>query len=770
MPAKLGEALIEVRFRVPDVKRSIGKINEFQAAVAEAAKGIAKVATAGPAKEGLGSETTIRGLEDLVKTQQEYSGMINKSLDKIHRTEMLLVNIQNVWENILHAVDGINEKMGQTVGHLNKIEAAGKGIQPKEIQKTKTEYENIQDVFQCMLDKLRKMVTEHTKIKKVTEEQKKDEGERKKNILDQYTESQKKLVEYGTKYNKHLQIQNKMFSRRDKELKLQEKQVMVQRRYRRDMLAIGFITTIMAGKLDAIAQSSTDIAFLSEDIHSEFGEISEILGSAVAPIFESVLPIIERIVDWVDRLPDGAKTLLGLVIFLGPLFLKMAGMFVTIYNTALSLKKSRAMLHTREKGITNEMAKQAVIAETMKKSEILKLGGGAPGGVSKEQKEQQKTTEKTGRSMKGMGMMMGKLLLITMLLGFFMEPLMPLFEMFGEMMETILAPVIELVDKFVDWLDQSGALEKIMSILTPIMQLFATAITAIIGIVASFIDRIRNSETAMKALKLIATLLFAPFKLWWEVLKWLWNIIKRVINALFGSGLHAALEAIKIVVTAIYAPMKLWWEVLKWLWDIIKKVVTALFGSGLHAALEAVKIAFELIMTPISTLVGYIETVVMIVFDTLKGVIDAIGKLLKGDFSGAWDSIKGVFSKAAGRIKSFITDSLDKVKNAIGRVIDKLREALGLQDEVSGKTYTYDTMHIPGQPGYINIPTGQRGGLVQRGGFARIHKGETIGREAGTINAPINIYVQGSLDRSAVPEIKRGISEQWRDELRRRAL
>jgi hypothetical protein len=337
----------------------------------------------------------------------------------------------------------------------------------------------------------------------------------------------------------------------------------VTRRWRKDLIGASFILSVIGWKLASMNKSfvsmSSDLAFLSEDIGFYWEDIAELFGESIAPILENIfLPTMEMILDITERLPIPIRALTA-GLFLGSIaILSMAGPMLGLVST---IKMVRNAWRSYVLGIEEATRKQRQHQAAMKQTAIAtqqasKSSKSMAGGIAK--------------GVAGFGLM---LVLMTI-----MEPLMeafaPILEVIGMIFEDMLDPILPLIDAFADWLDQVELGEKIIKFTTP-------------GIVALGV--------------LLTTIAQVVGLVWWGF-KGLWDLFKEspVVTKLFNA-LQQVYRIFSLLGEAIGGVRGF----LEWAWEWVKKLAEALFGSGLHAAIEAVYLILEILAPVLRGIVGF---------------------------------------------------------------------------------------------------------------------------------------------------------------------
>jgi hypothetical protein len=215
----------------------------------------------------------------------------------------------------------------------------------------------------------------------------------------------------------------------------------------------------------------------------------------------------------------------------------------------------------------------------------------------------------------------------------------------------------------------------------------------------------------------------------WDVIVWLYNGLKA------GAGI-----AVDLAFGILAGAGKIIYGVLSWLWDVSLGISKAAIDIGFGAITGAGKAIYEFLVW-------------------LWEVTDAVRELeIKFAFA-AFDAVTKTAMDILEWIKDVAIKGIDIVLNVIPKQVGEAVKTAG--DWWSGATTGAGNLWGILGPSTPSTATGQSGGSVEKTGFAKIHKGETIIPAGGGLT--VNIYgtYQNDEDlyKKFVDKLRR---DQWR--------
>lgn len=319
------------------------------------------------------------------------------------------------------------------------------------------------------------------------------------------------------------------------------------------------------------------------------------------------------------------------------------------------------------------------------------------------------------------------------------QSLAPLGEKIAELANTIVPPLIAVIEKIGGWFEKLpgpvqnfviilGALMAAFTVLVPVIAALSVSIGAlnisllpIIGIIAAVAAAIAGIIAIIKNWGAISEWfgnlwntictgignMVESVKTWfsglWTHLQSVWDGICSVVQTavmLIGSILTAAVDIITLPFQFIWENCK---DIIIAAWNAIKDTVSTVINaisSVISAVMETIKnvisTVWDAISTKVSSVVNAIKTVVSTVFNAIKtvastiwngikSVISTVVDGIKSKVSAVFNAVKSTVSSVFNGIKSVATSVWNGIKNAIVSPIEAARDKIkGIIDKITG--------------------------------------------------------------------------------------
>ena len=473
------------------VTRLIGTINRLGSTTVDLpgeTGGIGGEGPAGGGPPGGGDPSRIgQIIDDVVKKQK---GLVTALFGISNRSERLgkiwdnMLSTLALWEQRLLRIGETFQKMGITQRNMSAF-----------LQATKDEWESIKRVKDRVIaasSKQQALDREQVKAaRKIAALSRLDEDlAEKKNIalttMGRIEERIPDSIKKGARsFAERFHLIEKSTKLQGTQLSLARKQSQIDRRRSRDMLGAAFALTIFGQKLQrlyqGLAQGSTDLAFLQEDIQSGWEETADIIGNDVAPLIEGpIANAFDNINESISDMNEGFRGNLGLLILVGTQAISVVGPLIAMLSTRKMIAASARMQLLTEKQITlqQEAHNKAMRGETIIKSK--------QGNIERKRDKAKKaavgTARKTAGFFKTMGMAIGGMFIFAILI----ELMEPFLDIISEIIAVIVDAFLPTIEAIAEGLVEWGIIDTISKIL---VGAFGIIIGVTIGIVFIFIIR-----------------------------------------------------------------------------------------------------------------------------------------------------------------------------------------------------------------------------------------------------------------------------------------
>lgn len=306
---------------------------------------------------------------------------------------------------------------------------------------------------------------------------------------------------------------------------------------------------------------------------------------------------------------------------------------------------------------------------------------------------------------------------------------------FGDLADTILAPILERLP-----LIQEGFISFIESI-TPLLEMFKTMVTdAFTTISRVYEENIKPSLDLIKASI-------------GEVLDWLGTIyetyiapvISRLVSGIvdfYKSTLQPTLDSIASLVG----------NVIEIITNLITNVLIPVIMTIVNGVLPPLKAAFEVTFEAAKLVMEALATAVGVLVDVLNALLEFVINVFKGDFEGAWNSIKDNVGNAIDKVCNFIGKLKDALFAVASYVKDKVLGVFDSLGDTIDKIKDKATQAVDFVKGAASTATSKVAGIFD--------KGRSISSSGKAKASPFSVNsmtpAMGVLATKSIPKLARG--------------
>ena len=277
------------------------------------------------------------------------------------------------------------------------------------------------------------------------------------------------------------------------------------------------------------------------------------------------------------------------------------------------------------------------------------------------------------------------------------ESLVPLGEKLAEIANTILPPLVSMIQTVSGWFQQlPEPVQNFIVILGVLLTAF-TALTPVIAALAVSVGALNIS--LLPIIAVIAAVaaaiagIIAIIQNWGAITEWFGNLWNTIC-----TGIGTMIESVKTWFSNL-------WFHLQSVWDGICNVVQTavmLLGSIIQGAVDIITLPFRFIWENckdivisvwnsikstvssvlsaisdvISSIMGAIRNVISSIWDAISGKVTAVVNAIKNTVSSVFNAIKSVASTVWNGIKSVISTVVDGIKSKVSSVFNAVKNTV----------------------------------------------------------------------------------------------
>ena len=238
------------------------------------------------------------------------------------------------------------------------------------------------------------------------------------------------------------------------------------------------------------------------------------------------------------------------------------------------------------------------------------------------------------------------------------QSLVPLGEKLAEIANTILPPLVAVIQTVSGWFAQLPGPVQIESVKTWFSNLWTHLQNVWNGICNVVQTAVMLLGSIIQGAVDIITL---PFRFIWEnckdIVTSVWNGIKDTVSSV--------LSAISGVISSIMGAIQ---NVISSIWNAISSKVSAV----VNAIKNTVTSVFNAVKSVASTVWNGIKSVISTVVDGIKSKVSSVFNAVKSTVSSVFNGIKSTATTVWNGIKTAITKPIEAAKNTIKGIVDKI--------------------------------------------------------------------------------------------------
>ena len=267
------------------------------------------------------------------------------------------------------------------------------------------------------------------------------------------------------------------------------------------------------------------------------------------------------------------------------------------------------------------------------------------------------------------------------------QSLVPLGEKLAEIANTILPPLVAVIQTVSSWFQQlPGPVQNFIVILGVLLAAF-TALTPVIAALAVSVGALNIS--LLPIIAVIAAVaaaiagIIAIIQNWGAITEWFRNLWNTICN-----GIGTMIESVKTWFSNL-------WSHLQSVWDGICNVVQTavmLLGSIIQGAVDIITLPFRFIWENCKDIVisvwDGIKNTVSTVLNAISGVISSIMGAIRNVISSIWDAVSGKVTAVVNAIKNTVTSVFNAIKSVASAVWNGIKSVVstvvdGIKSKVS---------------------------------------------------------------------------------------
>ena len=267
------------------------------------------------------------------------------------------------------------------------------------------------------------------------------------------------------------------------------------------------------------------------------------------------------------------------------------------------------------------------------------------------------------------------------------QSLVPLGEKLAEIANTILPPLVSMIQTVSGWFQQlPGPVQNFIVILGVLLAAF-TALTPVIAAVSVSVGALNIS--LLPIIAVIAAVaaaiagIIAIIQNWGAITEWFGNLWNTIC-----TGIGTMIESVKTWFSNL-------WTHLQNVWNGICNVVQTavmLLGSIIQGAVDIITLPFRFIWENCKDIVisvwDGIKNTVSTVLNAISGVISSIMGAIRNVISSIWDAISSKVSAVVNAIKNTVTSVFNAIKSVASTVWNGIKSVIstvvdGIKSKVS---------------------------------------------------------------------------------------
>ena len=262
------------------------------------------------------------------------------------------------------------------------------------------------------------------------------------------------------------------------------------------------------------------------------------------------------------------------------------------------------------------------------------------------------------------------------------QSLVPLGEKLAEIANTILPPLVSMIQTVSGWFQQlPGPVQNFIVILGVLLAAF-TALTPVIAAVSVSVGALNIS--LLPIIAVIAAVaaaiagIIAIIQNWGAITEWFGNLWNTIC-----TGIGTMIESVKTWFSNL-------WTHLQNVWNGICNVVQTavmLLGSIIQGAVDIITLPFRFIWENcktvlnaisgvISSIMGAIRNVISSIWDAISSKVSAVVNAIKNTVTSVFNAIKSVASTVWNGIKSVISTVVDGIKSKVSSVFNAVKSTV----------------------------------------------------------------------------------------------
>ena len=247
------------------------------------------------------------------------------------------------------------------------------------------------------------------------------------------------------------------------------------------------------------------------------------------------------------------------------------------------------------------------------------------------------------------------------------QSLVPLGEKLAEIANTILPPLVSMIQTVSGWFQQlPGPVQNFIVILGVLLAAF-TALTPVIAAVSVSVGALNIS--LLPIIAVIAAVaaaiagIIAIIQNWGAITEWFGNLWNTIC-----TGIGTMIESVKTWFSNL-------WTHLQNVWNGICNVVQTavmLLGSIIQGAVDIITLPFRFIWENCKA----IRNVISSIWDAISSKVSAVVNAIKNTVTSVFNAIKSVASTVWNGIKSVISTVVDGIKSKVSSVFNAVKSTV----------------------------------------------------------------------------------------------